>query len=662
MLKLTILLVFIISAVSSFASYELETILHTQSSNISDNSSSIEEVLDVLVEDDLVGINSSSASIDDILRLTVGATTSRGPRSSGESVQIRGMNDNKVFVSIDGSRQNFQSGHSSMVALDTENLKAVEVYKSPSTISNVGNIGGGVNFVTKSAVDVLVKGKATGSEVKSQISTASNEVFHNGKTAFIKNNYSGLISLSSAKAGNLKLNNGDTLGHSSYEDFAGLAKFKYKHFDFKYEYFQREDDAPIDPTLNPPTGTIYSHYSLNKTIKNNFSIKYENPKIVNAHIYINEYKITKALVEESTIKTRSIKTLGFKLNKKYESWNIGTEFYQDSLRSKTSGNTSTTDSYIDTSNSYPDANGSNISTYVEKNINIGKSTVVSPGIKNSSYTLTSKSAMPTKSDSAFLKKLKILHKIKKINVHASYSEGFNAPRVNEVFPAGLHSEGDFWHMDNFFIPNQDLKHETSQVYETGISFSDNIFSGNGLLEFQANVFENKIKNYIHMERIDRSAWDDNPINGSTQFVNISDVSMFGAEVELKLIYDVFDYKLTYSKVRGRNDTDDLYLQDLPADQYNLQVKYNLDKYSLVLGYLGHYSQEQNRTNPETIQRTDKTDSYVIHNIFLNKKMKHFDVNLRVDNLQNKEYRKHASHLYESARDVKIGFKFKINTL
>jgi hemoglobin/transferrin/lactoferrin receptor protein len=652
MLKLIIFTSLILSCLSSLASYELETILHTQNQTEAENSEENQHELDTLSEDDLQGINSSSASIDDILRLTVGATTARGPRSSGESVQVRGMSDNKVFVMIDGSRQNFQAGHSSMVALDTENLKAVEIYKSPSNISNVGNIGGGVNFITKDATDLLSRGKSNGSEFKTQHSTSNDENFYNGKAVFVKDAYSGYLSLSTAKAGNLNLNDGETLGHSSYEDFSSLLKLKYKNFDFKYEFFQRKDDAPENPTLNPPD-EITSLFTTNTTTKKNISLKYASTNLFNWHIYRNDYMIEKTYIDDNKQKSWGIETFGVKANKQFSSWNIGTEFYDDKLLSDYEGSSLT---------DYPDsASGNNITGYVEKNINLTDSILLSPGVSHTSYNLSSSGVMPNKKASAVTKKIKSVYQINKYEFHATYSEGFNAPRVNEVFPSGLHSEGDGWFIrDNYFIPNEDLKHETSEVSEVGVRFSDSILNGNGLLEFQVNIFENKIKDYIHMERIDRSIVDTE--NGSTQFINIPNVSMYGTELELKLMYDAFDYKLTFSQVRGRNETDDLFLEDLPADQYNFHFKYHLDKYFLTLGYLGHYSQEQNRVNVETTQRTDKTGSYLIHNIFMSKSFDNINIDFRIDNLQNRKYRKHASHLYESERDYKIALKYKINTI
>ena len=601
--------------------------------------------------EELSGINSSSGSIDDVLRLSSAATTARGPRSSGEAPQVRGLDDNKIFVMVDGSRQNFQSGHTSMVALDTENLKAVKIYKSATSISNSGSLAGGVNFVTKDAKDILEKGQNSGSEFKLQHNSANQEKMINGKTAFAEGNTSGYISLTSASADDLRLNDGSKLDHSSYDDFSALLKLKYKHLDFKYEYFEREDDAPTDPSLNPPD-SITSLFSDNKITKHNLSLGYKKNNF-NALAYLNDYQSTKTREDNDQVETRGIETIGFKIDKEINSWHFGAETYMDKLSADVNGQEIV---------SYPNARGENNIFFVEKNMHLTNKLSLSPGLRHSSYHLSSKGDMPKKSGEALSKKLETNYKFtKNLNTYISYSEGFNSPRVNEVYPAGLHSKGDdFFIKDNFFIPNEDLREEKSQIYEVGFNYNKAVLSGEGLIKLEANFYDNQVSDYILMERIDRSIMDEG--NGTTQFVNISSVNLYGTEIDLGFMYDSYDFKLSYSQVRGKNKTENIYLEDLPADHYNFQFKYYLDREELTLGYLGHLALKQDRVNSQTIQRTDETDSYLVHNIFFSKKIKQFDINFRIDNFTNREYRKHASHLYESERDFKLAIKYKINTI
>ncbi|MCO4755848.1 MAG: TonB-dependent receptor, partial [Bacteriovoracaceae bacterium] len=215
--------------------------------------------------------------------------------------------------------------------------------------------------------------------------------------------------------------------------------------------------------------------------------------------------------------------------------------------------------------------------------------------------------------------------------------------------------------DNYFIPNVDLKHEVSANKEAGFSTKKYIFDYLGSVSFKASIYENKVKDYIKIERIDRSVMDSE--DGTSQYINIPDVSLYGGEAELGVNYDIFEWKVAYSQVRGKNETDGLYLEDLPADQYTYSFNVYLDKYRAQFGYLGVQAQEQNRTNPETLQRTEKTPAYFIHNIYGKKDIgENFEVGLRIDNLGNKEYRRHGSFLNEAKEDYKITVKYKINTL
>lgn len=634
--------------------YELETVFHKQDfqSIPESNGNSIDiNKQETLDEESLKVLNATS--VDDLFRLTPSATTSKGPRSSGEAIQVRGLDTNKIFIMVDGSRQNYRSGHSSMTAVDMENLKSVEVFKTAGDFSKGGSLGGGVQFITKDAEDYLELTKQVGSEFKLQHSGANNEKRINAKSIFKKKDYSGLISLTNAKADNLELNDGNELERSSYEDFALLTKFKFKNIKLNYEYFQREDNSPLDPSLNPPA-SIDSLHAKNKTIKNNISLNHKTNQGFDSTLYHQQFKTEKTRESDKEIQTRVIQTTGLNLSKKLDSWTVGSEIYQDHLDSESEEGQIT---------AYPKANGTVSAVYLEKKFQY-ENFKVNSGLKYSAYTLESdNNSIDTKSGNNLSKKLGSTYQLfKSTQLFASYSEGYNAPRVTDVYPSGLHARGDGWIIrDNYFIPNLDLKAETSQIKEAGFKFERHLFSPQDQLLFKVSAYENKVKDYIQIQRIDRSTADDE--DGTSQFTNIPNVNLFGNEIELRYLYAIYDFKISYSQIRGKNETDKLYLEDLPADQYTYDFRAFIDKYNLSFGYLGIQTKEQNRTNPETIQRTVSTPGYFIHNLFVAKKLgSDFEINVRIDNVGNQKYRKHASHLYESSEDVKIGIKYKINTL
>ncbi|MAZ50069.1 MAG: hypothetical protein CME65_16015 [Halobacteriovoraceae bacterium] len=636
-------------------SVELEGILHTQSPLVDIENSKGEASQENLDSQELDTVKAGAASIDDILRLSPVATTARGPRSSGEAPQVRGLDQNKIFVSIDGARQNFQTGHNSMIGLDTENLKVVDIFTSSSDISNSGSLGGGVNFVTKDAKDLLRPGAKEGGEFKTRYASANAENSFNGKYAFKEKDRSGLVSMSSTTAKNLQLSNGETLTFSSFEDQSVLIKNKYKKFGIKLEAFQRKDNAPTDPTLNPPR-EIQELLSENTITRTTLAFEYET-NIAKGQLagqaYFNGFGIEKTEEASQETKTRRIETLGAKLDYKVNRWTIGGEVFNDQLSSDWDG---------EEIESYPSAQSRNTVLYAKNDISLGEKNTLTPGLRWNTYSMQAGGDFDAKSDSALSSALILKTKwTSKFQTIASVSQGYRAPRLNEVYPSGLHSPGDgFIIRDNFFLPNEDLKEETSLSRELKLKYQDFFDGGNGQVTFKASAYENDFNDYIILRRIDRSILD--PIDGTTQFVNIDEASLYGGELELSVLYDAYETGIGYSQIRGRNESEDLWLEDLPADQYNFKFNYFLDRYGLTFGYLGSYALEQHRVNPQTIQRTDKTNSYFIHNIYASKKINDFQVDFRVDNFTNQEYRRHASFLFEAREDYKLAITYKVKTL
>ncbi len=633
----------------SYSAYQLESVVYEQESDPEQAYIESNDSISSIDSESIKQMNASS--VDDIMRASSAATTSRGPRSSGEAIQVRGLDSNKIFISIDGVRQNFRSGHTSSVNVDLENLKTVDIYTDSSDLSKGASLGGGVNFVTKDAEDYLYGKNTHGAEFLYQNNSANNENIYNAKTVFKNKDISGIFSLTSAESQNIILNDGTELQNSSYKDFKSLVKLEYDKVKITYQYFKRIDDSPLDSSLDPPE-RIQSLQADSERIKNDVNVEFKNSYVFGNLFYTN-YQEHKKRRSDKRKDSRVIDTLGLNLKRRSKQWTYGLEAYEDRLSGDADGQQIV---------SYPEANSFTGNIFAQKEYGVRDFKVV-PGVRYSFYKMdASEKEFDSKSGSQLSKKVSINYKPnQKVDITAAYSEGFNAPRVNEVYPKGLHAKGDnFFIRDNYFIQNLNLKHETSQIVELRTKFHL-LNKYDESLILSASGYENRVRDYIGMERIDRSVIDQS--DGTTQFINISRVKLFGSQVKLHYMYGAFDLSLAYEQVRGRNLKDNLYLEDLPADQYVYDFKYYMDKYGMSFGYLGIKALKQNRVNPETIQRTDPTPDYFIHNVFATKTIgRNWNLNLRIDNLGNTKYRKHGSHLYESREDVKISFKYKINTI
>lgn len=652
-LRLFYIIPMLLASHNLFAVYKLEKVIHKQSdSQVNSNPSISPDLLEEVTSEQISEANISS--VDDILRQATSATTTRGPRSTAEGIQVRGLDNKKIFISIDGKRQNFRSGHSSVISVDLENLKKVEVYKNNGDFSKGSSLGGGVSFTTKDPEDYLLPGKNSASEFKYQNNGANSESIYNGKGIFKKKSISGIFSLTNSTANNMSLSDGSSLENSGYNETRLFSKILYRYYKISLEHSVKTDNNPTDPSLNPPPNddNFTSLFSDTIRTKNELNIEFDKDRLA-GNVYYSDYTEEKKERESKEIEKRNITTVGLNLKKQVKSWTIGAEGFLDSLDGSLDGEDVT---------AYPKASSSHGNIYIQRDISFSKFTF-SPGAKYSLYAMELDNAdSPNQSGNALLKKASLsFSPNKNFDITHTYSEGFNPPRVNEVYPSGLHARGDdFFIRDNFFIQNTNLKPELSKMNE--LSLRLNIINDRKQrLRLVASAYENRIEDYILLERIDRSILDEQ--NGTTQFINSPNVFLYGNEVKLSYLNNNIELDLSHTQVRGRDLNSGLYLEDLPADQYQYRVKYYLDKYDLSFGYLGIQSLEQNRVNPQTIQRTDPTDSSFIHNIFFEKNFgQSMRTSLRVDNLGDNRYRRHGSHLFETKQDIKLAFQYKINTL
>jgi hemoglobin/transferrin/lactoferrin receptor protein len=537
--------------------------------------------------------------------------------------------------------------------MDMENIKRVIIQKNNSNFEQANSLGGGVEFTSKDPADYIKPHKNHATQFKAQYHSAAREKSYNGKTAFRGKQVSGYISLTSAKAQDLELNNDTTLANSAYEDFSFLTKMKFKNFRFSFENFIRKDNSPMDPRIDPETQ--YKDLLADSTLtKKTFNLSYISDEKFKAQVYLNDYLTEKYRRDDKKNRLRENQTIGLKIQKTYKKFAIGAQTYKDTQSSNFN------DAVI---NAFPKAFGTTNSGFFEGYIHQGRSFIV-PGIKFDSYHLTAKDEeLNTKTASQISKKLDYHYAFSpNLKSKLSFSEGFNSPRVSEVFPTGLHRESNgFMIKDNLFIPNKKLSHEESEIKELELSYERSLFSAEDRFKLNISYYENNIQNYITLETIDVAVFDFTQPYGTTKFINIPKAKLYGQEIETSYLNGMHEVGLSYAQVRGRNLSQQIFLQDLPADFYTLSIKSTLDKYRVILGYNITRTLAQPRVNPQTTQFTRETPEYTTQDAFIQKNFNDFEVYLKVNNIGNKKYRKHASFLYESREDIRLAVKYKINS-
>lgn len=602
--------------------------------------------------------NIQPASLDDLLKVSASTTTSGGPRSSSESVQIRGLDAGKLYIYIDGVKQNFRTDHSTMIAFDYDNLKSAIVEKDNSNLAHSGSLGGGLVLKTKSASDYLAKNQNAGGSLKLSRQNSNSERSLNFKSFSKMTPKSELLmSFGHRKAGDTVLANRYTLVNSSYEDASIFMKYDHRisksiKFNLSADYFKRLDDAPMNPTLDAPS-EIEDLNSDNKNQRMSASAGLINGAL-ELKSFITTQKLEKTRKSDKEDEIRQINSLGLTFS--HNGFvKVGAEIVQDSLDGSRSQSTL---------ESYPEGSTRNLSVFVQKKIEPIKNVSLEFGSKYQTFNLVSNKLDEDRSDAGLSSMVSIeLKPLNSLTTKLSANQGFNAPKVQEVFADGLHHPSDgFFIADNFFIPNLELQAEKSRTIEFSQSFEKS-FSSNDLLKVTYQRYWTHFENYIYLEKIDRAIFDGE--NGTTQFVNAKDVSLSGHEISSSYMFDQVEFQLAYSKIRAINKSLNTYVETLPADQFNYGISYYLDRFDVQIGYLGIHALKQDRINRQTTQRTDETPGYFTHNIYANKKFTQgvldgFKLSVRIDNLTNRVYRKHTSNIVETGKDYKLSLEYGFN--
>jgi hemoglobin/transferrin/lactoferrin receptor protein len=184
-----------------------------------------------------------------------GGGPSRSGRSGTGSINIRGLDGNRVLMQTDGIRQadQFNFGGTTNIGrdyLDVDALKQVEILKNAaSSLYGSDALGGVVSFVTKDPADIL-NGKNWGIESTTRFDTADDS-FSQTLASAMKTGQLEWLVLHTWRQGNETDNRGTIIPDlSDYEVRNWLAKLVWKpdkHHTFKLtgEYLQRESSNDL---------------------------------------------------------------------------------------------------------------------------------------------------------------------------------------------------------------------------------------------------------------------------------------------------------------------------------------------------------------------------------------------------------------------------------
>ncbi len=621
----------------------------------------------------------------DILNDVPNVVFTGGPRRTGEIPVIRGFSGQDVIVLLDGTRQNFVSGHDGRFFVDPSLLETVEVVRGASSaLYGNGGLGGVIEMRTKSASDFLAPGDTYGFNVFGGGQTGNGEL-STGVSLFAQpiESVELLGSFVLRDSGDIALGGGGTL--SSDDDIiSGLVKASYTEGPHYIEgSWQRFHDSATEPNNGQGEGgddlvdkditTQTSQVFYNFAPDDNDWIDFEG-RVYYVNSSVDELRLDDSgLGPLGETVTRKLNTIGLRMQNDsvfqlMESSGVIVTYGLEYFRDKQDGVSDQGDR-----DGVPDATQNNLGAFIQAEITLNEpfgipgEFLIIPGGRFD-YFGSSSDLDNDQTDSRFSPKIGVSYSpMPWLLFYGSYAEAFSAPNINDLYLTGVHFEIPlgFTTVVNRFVPNPDLKPQTARTFEAGLGLQfDGVLFEDDYAEFKGGYFHTKADNLIALDVNQPSPFVDcNPFipgacDGTTTVENVSRARLQGSEIEA--VYDNrwFRSSVAFSTISGKDlDTGEA-AGTLQPDRVTLNLLGKIEPLDLYPGYrMTHASKFDKTDDPDEFR-----DPYTLHDLYMiyapnpDTALNGLQISLGVDNVTNEQY----STVFTGADEMGRNFKALIS--
>ncbi|MHA7857842.1 MAG: TonB-dependent hemoglobin/transferrin/lactoferrin family receptor [Henriciella sp.] len=639
------------------------------------------------------------SAISDALRDVPGLDFVGGPRRTGELPTLRGLSGQNVLILLDGARQSFTSAHDGRFFVDPELIGTAEVVRGPaSALYGSGAVGGVLAFESVDADDLLADDETWGARARLGYQSVNEETVAS-LTAYTRQGaFDGIASFGIRQSGDIELSSGVDL--PSDDDIqTALLKGSYDLTDaLNIEAsWQRFTNTAIEPNNGQGalgTGDGVLDRSVEKDITTDtFRLGLNfNPTAndwidldVNAYQTSSDVDEFDATVPRTTV--RDIETTGFNLRNASRftlgdadmTLTIGGDWYKDEQ-------VGTDDQTADgTRGGVP--NGESEFTGIFAQLETILPTpagqfVIIPGVRYDEFE-SSSSIAPDQdnSDDAISPRFAASFApegAEWLRLFGSYSEGFRAPSVNELYLDGVHFQiphpvlfnpgmGSFVFTPNNFVPNPDLVPEDTETIEfgTGVDFRK-IFHESDRLQAKISYFETDADNLINLSvNVAPDATCFAPpffqpcTFGTSESANVDRAELEGWEGELHYNSERIFARASFSSIEGTDVSDGSDLGSLTPDRMALNFGVKLPEWNTRLGARVQHASDfeqrvSNGSGGFTVQ--DERDGYVVFDIYATYRpdfVEGLRLDLGIDNVFDKDYERVFAGVSEPGTNFKI---------
>ena len=606
-------------------------------------------------------------SLDDVLRYQPGVEVGGGPRRLVEAPSIRGLSGPRVLATLDGVRLNYSSGHQGRLFLDVDALRQIEVVRGPnSALWGSGALGGVLAMSTADPADFLEEDDHMGGELKLGFQGVNDEWLTGGMLfGRLGPNVEYLGSFTVREARDIELG-GDAgrLENSAEALRNGLGKLiwrpaRHSELRFSIQGFEEDGEVPTAPNVTrtaPPSNlvdrqTTQMTYRLGYTFDND-----ENPYLrLSGFVYLTAMDIRRRRLSDDRPDATHYDTIGFDLRNSSDIrlspshrhvLTYGLEYFQDRQRAERDG---------DPYRLFPDADADTVSLYLQDEISLGERVFIIPALRWDRFR-NETAGQDEVTDSHLSPKIGGVFKVTDfLYLEANYAEGFRSPAFQDLYISGIHFPGAI------FLPNPALKPETSRNMDVGLRLrSTGVLADDDHVLFKLAYFRNRVDDFIDFH----STLNPLTQHVETQFVNVQKALIHGIEAELRWVFMTgLDVWASYTDIRGdditgKNDQGDIPLEGIQPRKGVIGVSYTHWPWDVTVGGRVQMVAGQDRV-PEDVQTTP---GYSVYDVFASWQphagpLQSFRVDVGIDNLADKAYRRHLAAIPEAGINPKATISY-----
>ena len=496
------------------------------------------------------------STFEDALGTIPGVNIEGGPRGVAQEPNIRGFQDEQVVLTLDGARQNFNRGHSGRFFIDPEILGQIEVIRGgSSSLYGSGAVGGVIALQTKDAPDLLDDDETFGGRFRTTFSSNGNEWF-NGATLY--GQYESVDGLAFFGYRNMFSDmvdgDGDDIRNSQVDVMNGVAKLGFEpgedqRLEASFVYYQ--DNGTIPAAANQ-TATDANIADRDADIRN-YLLSYKFAPMESDWIdlsvlaYVNDLTVTEDRLADGRADESAYRTYGLDVSNRSQldlglpvTLTYGFEGYLDTQTGLRDGQVR---------EQFPDAEALYLAGYTQADIRLDEQWTVTPGLRFDYFSLDPDSAsMDDRTESQLSPRLTVSYRpMEPLLLWVGWSQAFRAPSLTELYNDGNHFSvtgfplGGFgapvFTDNNVFVPNPDLKAETSNQFEAGARYFERNPIGEGsTIQVSGTFYYADVEDYVDqvVTFIDfdtlTGTFPNFTVNGTTTTRNI-DAVLYGFEFE-----------------------------------------------------------------------------------------------------------------------------------